>query len=759
MSINREHVLSAINEIENRGIKPDERSSTYDLIYSANRYPPKLVYSLAHKYLNGEQLDRSTFSGGEGHHCFINLRNLGFIIERKDFVPNILNKFIKQADEQTSQKTKDYPKHFCNLDVNVSFGQTRFAKVPWISFLGYGQKTQEGIYPVYLYYKEIKVLVLAYGISVKNPPSKQWNNTEAKEQIRDHLKRVFKYELDKYGISPVFKSYQLPKNFKELEFSTDLDQIIEEFHNLMQGEIIVKEKRTHPKNLIYYGPPGTGKTYISMEKAVEICDGVVPVARPELVKRFKVLQSDNRISFVTFHQSYSYEDFVEGIRPVLNTDENDAESSNAQVRYECREGVFKKICTMAKSSGITSQSFYEFDESKNTVWKMSLGNTLDPDDANVYDTCIENNWIALGYGQGLNFTGCDDRKLVKSKLQEIKPDIKENDYNITSVDNFKNHIKTGDLIIVSSGNTSFRAIGKVVDEYQYLENEEYNQIRPVEWLVVYDEKQPHEKIINNRFSQMTLYRLKPKVLKVEALKRLLTRQEETEAENYVLVIDEINRGNIAKIFGELITLLEPDKRLGAENELSSILPYSGVEFAVPSNVHVIGTMNTADRSIALLDTALRRRFEFMELMPDINKIDGNDDNGNIPDGKGGNIDLRAFLLAINQRITFMLNRDMTIGHAYLINVRSFDELKHVLTQQIIPLLQEYFYEDWHRIQLVLRDIKNNDEKREPQIIRHVSILELDVLGFDHDDYQDDFEYSVVSESEVTPEMIRKVYEN
>lgn len=731
--------------------------------------PPKLVYSLAHKYLNGEELDRSTFSGGEGHHCFINLRNLGFIIERKDFVPNLLNKFIKQADEQTSLVTKDYPKKFCNLEVNVGFGQGNFSKVPWITFLGYGQKTQEGIYPVYLYYKTIDVLVLAYGISTNRSPSTSWNNVDAKETIRDHLSRVFNHTLDKFGFSYVFNAYQLPKDFTEIEFSSDLDTIIEEFHNLMQGkedvipdsngEETMYETSNYAKNLIYYGPPGTGKTYISMEKAVEICDGVVPVARPELVKRFKVLQSNNRISFVTFHQSYSYEDFVEGIRPVLNTDENDAESSNAQVRYECREGVFKKICTMAKSSGITSQSFYDFDETNNSVWKMSLGNTLDPDQADVYDTCIENNWIALGYGQELDYSGCDDRKAVKSKLQEIQPEIKENDYNITSVDNFKNHIKTGDLIIVSSGNLYFRAIGKVVGEYQYLEGDRYNQIRSVEWLVVYDENQPHEKIINNRFSQMTLYHLKPKVLKMEALKRLLTKQEETEPENYVLIIDEINRGNIAKIFGELISLLELDKRLGGENELSSTLPYSGIEFGVPNNVYVIGTMNTADRSIGLLDTALRRRFEFVELMPDINKIDGNDDIGNIPDGQGGSIDLRAFLSAINQRITFLLNRDMTIGHAYLINVRSFDELKHVLIQQIIPLLQEYFYEDWHRIQLVMRDIKNKDEKREPQIIRHVSILELDVLGFDHDDYQDDFEYSVVSESEVTPEMIRKVYEN
>ncbi|MCP4686715.1 MAG: EVE domain-containing protein [Desulfobacterales bacterium] len=246
--------------------------------------------------------------------------------------------------------------------------------------------------------------------------------------------------------------------------------------------------------------------------------------------------------------------------------------------------------------------------------------------------------------------------------------------------------------------------------------------------------------------------------------RIALKAKADPGQRYAIFIDEINRGNIAKIFGELITLIEPDKRAvyTEAGELISgmelTLPYSGDRFGAPKNLDLLGAMNTADRSIALLDTALRRRFTFRELTPDAGVISGSRGDGYVEDGEGGVINLRALLEAMNRRIRFILNRDMMLGHAYFINIRDFSGLKDVLLNQVIPLLQEYFYEDWRRIQLVFRDVGPGDARREPQIIRHETVKEREILGYDHDDYEDMIEYRVADREEITPDAIRKVYE-
>ena len=256
-----------------------------------------------------------------------------------------------------------------------------------------------------------------------------------------------------------------------------------------------------------------------------------------------------------------------------------------------------------------------------------------------------------------------------------------------------------------------------------------------------------------------IYRVEPGVFR-----QLCQDARNDPQTHYALFIDEINRGNIAKIFGELITLIEPDKRAVYDEKgklklgMELTLPYSRELFSVPKNLDVYGTMNTADRSIALLDTALRRRFQFEELMPDAKLISGVHGDGFIDDGEGGQIDLRSLLDTMNKRIRFLLSRDMTLGHGYLCPVKDFESLRVVVLNQLIPLLQEYFYNDWHRIQLVFADVDANHKCVDEPIIRSQTVSSSEVLGFEHDDFEEQIVYSVVEPESITPDSIRKIYE-
>ncbi|WP_435168486.1 McrB family protein [Paenibacillus glycanilyticus] len=184
----------------------------------------------------------------------------------------------------------------------------------------------------------------------------------------------------------------------------------------------------------------------------------------------------------------------------------------------------------------------------------------------------------------------------------------------------------------------------------------------------------------------------------EVAKKALESLNGDDVKNFVLIIDEINRANISKVFGELITLIEEDKRTGEENEVKVRLPYSQEAFSVPSNLYIIGTMNTADRSIALMDIALRRRFDFEEIVPQHNLLSTFDENGQL-------IELPRLLEAINKRITVLLDRNHTFGQALFMSVGNFDELVTVLRNKIIPTVQEYFYGQWDKVAMVMGDTK------------------------------------------------------
>jgi 5-methylcytosine-specific restriction protein B len=465
-------------------------------------------------------------------------------------------------------------------------------------------------------------------------------------------------------------------------------------------------RNNQPKNQILFGPAGTGKTYHSINKALEIIDPAFlqansqPEQRSHLKQRFDELVNEQRIRFVTFHQSFSYEDFVEGISAAVEQPEGAA--AEAKLGFEIKPGIFKQICDAASTKTITYHSSDNIDLQGKRIWKMSLGVAGYEDD--VFDYCMQHDVALLGWGEELDFSSCNSRQEISQFMQDnnMADYLQQYPSSPRFVDVFKHDVKTGDIIIVSDGNTKFRAIGIVTGEYALHHDAEnsprYVQKRPVKWLKSYEPSLSYDLLFKKRLTQISLYELGDGTIKREQLTELLKPQakEEIEASKpYVLIIDEINRGNISRIFGELITLIEESKREGAAEALSVVLPYSKAAFSVPDNVYIIGTMNSSDRSLTGLDIALRRRFTFTEMQPNPACLEGVYVEG---------VDIQCLLTAINQRIEILLDRDHCIGHAYfmpLVHTPSLTALKNIFQQKIIPLLQEYFFDDWQRIDWVL----------------------------------------------------------
>ncbi|MFM5590571.1 AAA family ATPase [Aeromonas veronii] len=505
-----------------------------------------------------------------------------------------------------------------------------------------------------------------------------------------------------------------PKADKDDSGSDDEDDTMSE-----ANDNPVMPKTNAPLNQILFGPPGTGKTYHTINKALAILDpdclaqhgdDESPEARKALKTRFDELVKEGRIDFVTFHQSFSYEDFVEGIRA-----ESDGDSG--QLTYDVVDGVFKRMCDAVAAKVTRSDSHEAMTLEGRRVWKMSLGNTKG-DDAHIFDDCIEEGVIRLGYGGEHDYSKCNNREEVQALLEQSLGKIDNAyDYNVTSVLTLVTRMKRGDLVVVTDGNLKFRAIGEIIGDYQCKPHPEYGksyaQVRPVKWLCQFTPSLPSSELINGRFSQMTLYELKAPTLIPEKLLALVNAtasqagsQSEagaTPSNKRVLIIDEINRGNVSRIFGELITLIEPSKRAGASEALTTTLPYSKRPFSVPDNLYLIGTMNTADRSLAGLDIALRRRFVFEEMPPRAELL-----NCVVIEDEEHKVDVGRLLHTLNQRIEVLLDRDHCLGHAYFMPLKAtakptLAQLGYIFQHQILPLLQEYFFEDWQRIAWVLND--------------------------------------------------------
>ena len=440
-------------------------------------------------------------------------------------------------------------------------------------------------------------------------------------------------------------------------------------------------------NLILYGPPGTGKTY-SVEKIIEAFE----FDRTQEEKTFQELSEEGRVRFVTFHQSFSYEEFVEGLRPVTSvSDDHQNEGQGDGLKYIVQPGILRQIANKAVISqlqeGTTKNEFQHVEES-NRIWKVSLGSRGKEED--IYKDCIETNTIAIGWLTENNLEGWTKPKIYETlKAQgSVWSDNPSNDAD--TINKFVNEIQVGDIVLIFASVTSIRAIGIVKGDYEldHSKTNHYPHRRRVSWLKTFEKPVDILRYNGNvRLTMKTIYELTR--IKFADIKEMLEIGEtddsktESEALPHFLVIDEINRGNISKVFGELITLVEKDKR----DKVKVQLPYSQNIFSLPSNLYIIGTMNTADRSIAILDTALRRRFVFKELAPDAEVI--RNDNPTIED----DIKLADLLEKLNERITQKLDRDHRIGHSYFLNIYDLNQLRIVWYYQILPLLMEYFYND------------------------------------------------------------------
>jgi 5-methylcytosine-specific restriction enzyme B len=450
----------------------------------------------------------------------------------------------------------------------------------------------------------------------------------------------------------------------------------------------------HPLNTILYGPPGTGKTISTFARAVRICDGSVPSTEAEIFRRYEALRDDNRIVFVTFHQSYGYEEFVEGYRPTRD--------ANGQVAFELKPGPFRLACEAAKRKRWQTPGLSGKPLEDRAVFKMSLGARGSEQGREVFQYCLEHGCVLLGWGGDIDFTECSDGQAVHDRAASAEKDIGHPDSVTEYVGRFKHVVKIGDIMIVSDGAQAFRGIAEVTGDYEFLDDEtvDFHQMRRVRWLAVYEKGRDRRQIYEKQFAMAALVKLNAELLNYPALNGLLNEaRQEDKAQPHVLIIDEINRANISKVFGELITLLEPDKREQAKYPVTLKLAHSGHDFSVPGNLYLIGTMNTADRSIAMLDTALRRRFDFEELMPDPIQL-----RGRFIDG----IDMEALLEALNERVEALYDRDHTIGHGFLMHVRSLPDLEHIFRHKILPLLQEYFHDNWASIVRVLNDSRHQD---------------------------------------------------
>ena len=566
----------------------------------------------------------------------------------KNDIQNLWNLFIKVVnDENFEEEYNTVIKQFI-IKVNITMG------LFWIrpeKFLAFDRTNRQ-------YLKE------QYGIKL---PNKAPEYSEYMKILDSINKKMASGEIKENTF------YELSANANNLGYDNS------DYDSYLEWGSFYTELWKKRKNVILQGAPGTGKTYRIPELVVRLCEPEFDAnnaTRKELMSVYDRLKEEKRVMFTTFHQSMDYEDWLEGLRPVLEND---------QVTYKIEPGIFKRLCTEAERPLSAKKDVNISDEA--IVWKVSLSGTGDNP---VRRDCMKNGYIRIGWdGYGENITEETDWSIHTGEGKTI-------------LNAFINTMKVGDIVMSCYSSRTIDAIGIVTGEYEWHDNfEHYKRVRRVKWLV----KDINEDIVKlNDDKTMTLgtvYRLN--AITLDKVKSLLDKYEASKTlidnnKPYVIVIDEFNRGNVSKIFGELITLLEPDKRKGMRNAESVLLPYSKKEFYIPSNVFLVATMNTADRSLDTIDYAIRRRFAFITVKPQ--EIDDDNFNSelfrevsslfisNYDEYAESGFDDTIKLLPAETLSEEYRPEDVWIGHSYFIMDGEY-ALQDRLLFEIIPLLEEY----------------------------------------------------------------------
>lgn len=566
----------------------------------------------------------------------------------KNDIQNLWNLFIKVVnDENFEEEYNTVIKQFI-IKVNITMG------LFWIrpeKFLAFDRTNRQ-------YLKE------QYGIKL---PNKAPEYSEYMKILDSINKKMASGEIKENTF------YELSANANNLGYDNS------DYDSYLEWGSFYTELWKKRKNIILQGAPGTGKTYRIPELVVRLCEPEFDAnnaTRKELMSVYNRLKEEKRVMFTTFHQSMDYEDWLEGLRPVLEND---------QVTYKIEPGIFKRLCTEAERPLSAKKDVNISDEA--IVWKVSLSGTGDNP---VRRDCMKNGYIRIGWdGYGENITEETDWSIHNGEGKTI-------------LNAFINTMKVGDVVMSCYSSRTIDAIGIVTGEYEWHDNfEHYKRVRRVKWLV----KDINEDIVKlNDDKTMTLgtvYRLN--AITLDKVKSLLDKYEASKTlidnnKPYVIVIDEFNRGNVSKIFGELITLLEPDKRKGMRNAESVLLPYSKKEFYIPSNVFLVATMNTTDRSLDTIDYAIRRRFAFITVKPQ--EIDDDNFNSelfrevsslfisNYDEYAESGFDDTIKLLPAETLSEEYRPEDVWIGHSYFIMDGEY-ALQDRLLFEIIPLLEEY----------------------------------------------------------------------
>lgn len=453
----------------------------------------------------------------------------------------------------------------------------------------------------------------------------------------------------------ISRYYESPENSLYLKKKITMTPFIAEAASLLRSK----------KNLILQGAPGTGKTYNTAALALAIIDGTVPEKHDDVMTRYEELRAQGRIGFTTFHQSLDYEDFIEGIKPVHDGD---------TVRYDIEDGIFKRMCDAAKVASEVVASgtgnLLEGMRDNPKIWKVSLQNTGDNE---LRRDCMKNGYIRIGWPDYGDFEYSDEEMKGKNGRGPLKA--------------FMHDMEIGDIVVSCWSQEETDAIGIVTGDYEYKPKDEhdlYPRYRSVRW--IFKGKTHNIKEINGGKYMVlaTVYNLSSIALRdilniIEEYAPKKSLAAENVEKPFVLIIDEINRGNVSKIFGELITLIEQDKRLGDRHPITLKLPYSKKDFGVPQNFYIIGTMNTTDRSTGTIDYAIRRRFRFVTL-PANREVIENETARRIFD------DVQRFIE--KYKYADMDIEDLMVGHSYFM-ADDEEELPAKIRYEVVPLLKEY----------------------------------------------------------------------